>query len=78
MLQKYNFLLSQNESQCKISAFFSKKQILIAKNGKKLALFGVRDSKGCNDYKVIKDSKVFKVLGDSKDSKDDVRNTANR
>ena len=36
MLQKYNFLLSQNESQCKISAFFSKKQIFITKNEKNL------------------------------------------
>jgi hypothetical protein len=45
-LQKYNFLLSQNESRCKISVFFSKKQILIAKNEKKLAFFRVWDWKG--------------------------------
>jgi len=45
-LQKYYIFLSQNESECKISAFFSKKQILIAKNEKTLAFFRVRDWKG--------------------------------
>jgi len=45
-VQNYCLVLPQSEREYKISAFFLKKQILIAKNGKKLAFFRVGDWKG--------------------------------